>query len=100
MTFRGVFRNGVIVPQEGMSLPNGTVVDIRAGKQGRRQKPATKATSRSEALKQKRSRKTREDEPVLEGFGMWKNRADWRGKSTLEVARELRRKAMGDRYRG
>ncbi len=33
----------------------------------------------------------------LEFFGMYKNRKDWKGKSSTQILRELRREAWGER---
>lgn len=86
MTYRGTVRNGVIVLSNA-ELPEGMSVRVSpesSPKRKRIRKPRTRrSTSRP-----------------LPGFGMWKDRKEWRGKSSVEVARELRRAAMGERYRG
>jgi hypothetical protein len=73
-------------------IPDGTPVEVVRIK-GRRPK-----ASRPKAQKPSRKRETPLGE--LPALGMWKNRADWKGKSTLEIARELRQKALGGRRRG
>jgi len=75
--------------------------DVRAAKSSRRKKakagPA--ATEPIPTIAQiRRTMRTpaaRVAALLNSAFGIWKDRPEWKGKSTLEVAAELRRKAMG-----
>ncbi len=91
MTFRGVVKNGVIVLDNGAPLRDGDVVEVaRAAR-----RVTSKARTRT-AVKAK-PRKSRDPLP---GFGVWADRADWKGKSSARIARDLRRAAAGRKGRG
>ena len=87
MTYRGVYRNGVVVLEDDTGLRNGTRVEVNPASRPKR--PARDRT-RSRATKSARRNKTtkRQDLP---GFGIWKNR--WpKSMGSAEAARDLRAK--------
>jgi hypothetical protein len=84
MMFRGTVKNGVVVLNGHAELPEGTSVRVVPAI-ARKKKSSKRAPAKSKPLEN------------LPGFGMWKGR--WPGKSSVEVAKQLRRKAMGERYR-
>lgn len=87
------------------ALPEGMTVEVRPRRAAISRKPKAPGAS-ARVRKPVKDAKTRIGKAKavttrrLPGFGMWKDREDWRGKSTIEIARELRRKAMGERYLG
>jgi hypothetical protein len=93
MTFRGVYRDGVVILDDHEGLRNGAVVKVTRSTRGR------KATGKAKTTTPKRGAKKAKD-PLLALAGIWKNRAEWKGKTTLQIVQELRRKALGGRTRG
>lgn len=103
MTYRGIVQNGIVIIENPDGLRDGTVVDVQpAGRRAKKSRdlqprPAASAPNRSakkaKALKSRARRAS--GDPLFEAFGLWKNRPEWKGKSTIEIAAELRRKAMG-----
>lgn len=96
MTFRGVYRDGVIVPDELLRLNEGARVDFSIRKVSAAEKrPVGRARkpSRSKAVEQRVA-------AFMQGFGVRKNDRTDKGKSSAVIARELRSRAMGDRFRG
>jgi hypothetical protein len=89
MMFKGVYRDGVVVLEDATGLRNGQPVDVvasrtaRKGAGGRKVKPS--------ARKQKA-------DAFLALAGLWKGRPEWKGMSSVEIAAELRRRAMGERH--
>jgi hypothetical protein len=107
MVYRGTVQGGVVVLSDPGALPEGTAVEVRPKRGAKVRGKVKPVAGRSDSVtgrsRKAPSRAGASGTPSLKplpGFGMWKNRADWRGKSTLTIARELRRKAMGERYRG
>lgn len=96
MTFRAVVRDGMININTHGELPDGTVVEVSPV---RRRARKTSTRSARKSTKATKTAKTKAN-PLLALAGIWKDRPDWRGKSTLEIQRELRTKAMGGRNRG
>lgn len=102
MTYRGIFQNGVVIVENADGLRNGTVVDVQPAKRSTKSKRSVRP-QRSAAVRSRPAKKTRRKgrarkavgDPFIESFGLWKDRPEWKGKSTLEIAAELRRKAMG-----
>ena len=93
MTFRTVVQDGLIVVNTHGALPDGTAVDVVPARRARPRKgESRKPSAGSKSPKKKRLRD-------LAFFGMWKDRPEWKGKSTLEIAAELREKALGRRTR-
>jgi hypothetical protein len=90
MTFRTVVRDGLIVINTHGELPDGTPVEVVRTRSGhksvsapRRQVKKTKAPAKKKPIRE------------LAFFGMWKDRPEWKGKTTLEIQKELREKALG-----
>jgi hypothetical protein len=102
MTFRGVYRDGIIVPSADPDLPNGTVVrwtsDSRA-KQSSRAVGRSKSRSNARPAGKKMT-KAQRIAAVMQAFGMDRDRPDWKGRSSAEIAADLRRRALGGRFRG
>jgi hypothetical protein len=97
MIFKGIYRDGIIILEDATGLRNGTVVEVT--RTAERAKAATKPTAKSKkksSTRRKRSGGSVADWPA---FGIWKNRPDWKGKTSVEIARELREKALGHRNR-
>lgn len=97
MTFRGIVKNGVVVFENGAALPDGTTVRVQPER-----KQAAKTASRGAPTRRKprapRKRSSRAEEvreALAATFGIWKDRPEWRGMTTLEIQADLRRKAMG-----
>jgi hypothetical protein len=87
MTFRGVYRDGVVIIDDPSGLRNGAVVEVI--------QPARVASGASTKVRRKKATTKKGKDPLLALAGIWKDRPEWKGKSTLEVARALRKKAMG-----
>jgi hypothetical protein len=97
MTFKGIYRDGIIILEDATGLRNGTVVEVT--RPAKRTKAVAKPVAKGKkkpATRRKRSAGSVADWPA---FGIWKDRADWKGKSSAEIARELREKALGHRSR-
>jgi hypothetical protein len=97
MIYRGVYRDGVVTLQGDVDLPDGSVVEVLPKA---RATPAKKAVSRRKPEKASKSQKapkrlSKADRvaAALAVMGDWKDRADFKGRSTLDIAQELRRKA-------
>ncbi len=86
MTYRGIYRDGVVVLQGDVEIPNGSVVEVNA-----KRTPAAKTKSavarRARIAKQKPGSKLK---PPLPGFGAWKHRTDIG--NTADFARALRKR--------
>lgn len=84
MTFRGVYRDGVIYVKDAQGLRDGDVVEITGG--------TAHSTSRSAKRDKKNtrggSRKSVDPKHPLPGFGAWKHRKDIG--DTASFARALR----------
>ena len=112
MTYRGIYRDGFVIIQGNVDLQNGDSVDVNlrgAAKAPSRSKPRTtpadtKAFKRGQIAEMSRSnawdlmRRTRMTKAhriaaVLDSRATWKDRPDWKGKSTAEIASELRIRA-------
>ena len=102
MTYRGIYRDGVVVLQGDVALQDGEAVEVNTAKPNR-QPPATpnKKKLRSEAPQRraggKTAKKTRTRKSIqdLAAFGIWKDRAEWKGLSTLEIMAQLRTHSLG-----
>ncbi len=107
MTFRAVVRDGMIAINTHGQLPDGTEVEVlpvnRPAPRRKGKKKAAKAASRTRGSSSRgragKSAKASAD-PLDSLIGIWKDRPDWKGKSTLEIAAELREKALGRTRRG
>ena len=87
MTFHGTFTKGIIIPDPGQSLPEGTRVAVNPLRTAER---LTARTRKTKAVKGRASR-NRKVHPLTALAGIWKDRADWKGKSSVQVVAELRR---------
>jgi hypothetical protein len=104
MTFRGTVINGVIVPGRGQDLPDGSRVSVnvlrkptkRAPRRGKAPGRVVKGGSRTRGT---RSGKADRIAAFASLAGIWRDRPEWQGMSSVQIAAELRRKAM-ERRRG
>jgi hypothetical protein len=99
MTFRGIFKDGVIVPGTDLGLRNGAEVEFellrsRGGDAAGRRARARKRAPRRGAARVTSSKLTAAQRValVLKFAGDWKKRADWKGRSSADIAAELRRR--------
>jgi hypothetical protein len=93
MTYKGIYRDGMVTLLGEVHLRNGDAVDVNLrGKSGSRRKASA---SRARTKKRARTRMTKAERlaAVLAARGTWKGRPEWRGKSSAEVSTELRRRA-------
>lgn len=88
MTLRGTFRDGVIIPEQSDGLRDGDVVDIVRKRAGRA-RTGRKATSGGAGKK----RRGKSRMPLF-GFGLLKDKREWRGRSTVEIAAELKKRVL------
>jgi hypothetical protein len=98
MTIRGIIRNGMI--ETDGELPDGTEVRIvpvkpRGTKSARAGQPAVKTAPRKKRVAAARKRGDSKSNPLLPLFGIWKDRPEWKGLTTLEIHKLLRAKSMG-----
>lgn len=99
MTFRTVVRDGLIVINTHGELPDGTPVEVVR---------TPSAESNNTRTVKKRSKSARGaskpaggvSDPIEALAGIWKDRPDWKGKTTSQIAAELREKSLGRRPRG
>jgi hypothetical protein len=84
MTFRGVVKNGVVIVDDAAGLREGDVVDIA---------PVKRVKSSGKGLRGKSAEKKRAAKmsDPLPGFGMWRDRPEWKGMTGAQIAAELRR---------
>ena len=88
MTYRGIYRDGIVTFRGEVDLRNGVSVDVNVaqrekGNAGRTTRPQTKPRKRA------KSGKSSSPNDTLTGFGIWKDR--WpKSMSSAEVARKLR----------
>lgn len=90
MTFRGVYKNGVVILEDATGLRNGETVDVQRSKSSAVKAKKSATAKRVGKMSAKPSIKgTRKPLP---GFGAWKDRwpADM---SSVEVVAEMRREA-------
>ncbi|CAG1010952.1 hypothetical protein PHYC_03965 [Phycisphaerales bacterium] len=81
MTYRGVYRDGIVILQGDVDLRNGDTVEVNSA---RARKPARRAPTKT--------RKTARVSERLPAFGIWKDR--WpKSMSSAQIARELREQA-------
>ena len=102
MTFRTIVRDGMININTHGELPDGTPVEALPIQQSPPRRGSAQRASAKKAAPKRPSKKTGKPDanPLLSLAGIWKSRPEWKGKSTLEIHRELRAKAMGGRSRG
>jgi len=98
MIFRTTVKDGLIIINTHGKIPDGTPVEVV------RVKPPRKKSAAKKPVKKKATGRKAKKTDAAEAFqslaGIWKDRPDWKGKTTLEIAAELRRKAMGGRNLG
>lgn len=79
-------------------IPDGTPVRIvREDKRrgvGKKAKAPEKGPTKKKTTRQASKSKS---DPIKKVFGIWRDRPEWKGKSTAEIALELREKALGRR---
>jgi hypothetical protein len=95
MTYRGVYRDGVVIIQGDVSLRDGAQVEITETRTART--PSTTKKPREKKVTAKRRTTTRKRDPLDGLIGFWKDRPDWKGRSSIAIAAELRDKALGRR---
>ena len=88
MTFRGTVIKGVVVPDAGSELPEGARVSVNPLRSSSRPKRIA-ATSRGN--KKSKTRAKARKAPLTALAGIWKDRPDWKGKSSIQIVAELRR---------
>jgi outer membrane protein assembly factor BamB len=92
MSYRGVYRDGIVVLEGEVDLRNGTTVEVNPARgkgKGRRKVSSTP----------RRDRKAAQVHPFIALAGLWKDRPEWRGRSSVEIVRELRRRSPSTRAR-
>ncbi|MBY0260846.1 MAG: hypothetical protein K2Q20_00780 [Phycisphaerales bacterium] len=98
MTYRGVYRDGVIVLSGEVELREGDIVEVTPSKSSRtrKAKPASKGTTKDVPKPQDVKRSSKKH--PLPGFGGWKHRTDIG--DTAEYVSKLRgRVSRGDASR-
>ena len=94
MTYRGTYRDGIVVLDDSADLRQGETVEVRPlrASTGARTRRAAKPVARSKSAPAKPapSRDVKAVKRPLPGFGAWKHRTDI--PDSAEFARELRRK--------
>jgi hypothetical protein len=105
MTFRGIYRDGIVVLGD-IGLADGTPVDVNPSQPLKRRtassaptRKKSRAPRKGKAQKARSTRKAPSDQPLIDSpaIGMWEKRRDWKGKSTLDIASELRENFLGKR---
>ena len=91
MTYRGVFRGGVIVVLGKTDMQNGDAVVVSRYQRGSKRRVASKKTSKKKAAKTHSvDAKSKKRHPFMALGGIWKDREDWRGLTSLEVLERIR----------
>ena len=110
MTYKGVYRDGIVIIQGDVDFRNGAVVDVNL--RGRRKSAKKKSSGKAEAnqmtpaqiaglfkdnawdsIRRTKMTKKQRMATLLAARGTWKDRPEWNGKSSAQVAAELRTKA-------
>ncbi len=97
MTFKGTFRDGVIVPEQTAGLRDGDVVDIRVRRLTATGKPRKKTRSRPVGKRMTAEQRLAAWRAVV---GSWEDRPEWKGKSSAQIARDIRARAAARGARG
>lgn len=110
MTYRGIYRDGYVRLEGDVDLRNGTPVEVfslretrarRVSSKARRAK-ASRVSRKSEweraMARAKKMTKKERMAAVMAAAGAWKDRPEWKGKSSAEIATELRKRAVGEIY--
>ena len=83
----------IVVPDE---IPDGTPVRVSRLQRTSKAKPPRVGSKGKKTAKRGQKKRTGLDKLI----GIWKDRPDWKGKSTLQIAAELRQKSLGRKARG
>lgn len=98
MTLRTIVRDGLVAVNTHGQIPDGTPVEIvRLDKPEKI--PAKKKLAKKSLSKRPKISKKKQD-PFDQFYGMWKDRADWKGRSTEKIAQELREQASSRKRNG
>ncbi len=100
MTLRGTVRDGMIAINTHGMLPEGAEVEVVRVDPRKNGRAATGAGARVTKKKKKTKAGRRPKDPLLALAGMWSNRPEWKGLTSLEIQQQLRRKAGIGRARG
>ncbi len=102
MTYRGVYRDGVVVLQGDVALQEGEAVEVNTARPNRAtiavpNKKSLRSDAPAKRTRGTKAKKTQSRKKVqdLAAFGIWKNRAEWKGLSTLEIMAQLRTRSLG-----
>jgi hypothetical protein len=87
MTYRGVYQDGVVILEGDVPLRNGDRVSVNPSKAKTRSRQKPKLRSGRSGAKP-----SKKVHPFIALAGIWKDRPDWKGKSTLEVVADLRKR--------
>lgn len=105
MTYRGVYRDGYVRLDGDVDLPNGSTVEVfslagarvkRAKSKKKAPRPASSVSKGVWELAMAKGRKMTRAERVataMKAFGAWRDRPEWKGWSSVEIAAELRRRS-------
>ena len=103
MTYRGVYRDGYVRLEGDNDLQDGARVEVSLEPDSRLPRTAAErlraaaegkaAAALLKRLTSKRMTKAQRLAALDAAFGMYKDRPDWKGKSTVQIAAELRVRA-------
>lgn len=99
MEFRGTFRDGVVIPDRTDELRNGDVVRFVPEKK-KVIKPSATASTRAKRVREGKAAAKRRLDAFMSAFGCMKDRPDWKGRSSADIASELRKRASSRSSRG
>ena len=83
MTFRGIVKNGVVLLNGDARLPDGTLVDIAPRA---RTSDRTNGHAKKHAIEKSVPKTPKRSPKPLHGFGPWKDRPDFDGLSSAQIA--------------
>lgn len=84
MTYRGVYRDGVVTLEGDVDLRNGAIVEVNAASTRRVAAASASTTKARKPVRQKKKH------PFIALAGIWKDRDDWRGKTSEEIVAGFR----------
>jgi hypothetical protein len=103
MTYRGIYRDGLVILDGDVNLHNGDHVEVnlrggpsspRAGRSRATKRPRSSKGAKSlSRLLSARLTKAQRIAAALAVRGDWAHRPEWRGKSSAQAAAELRQRA-------
>jgi hypothetical protein len=84
MTYRGVYRDGIVTLDGDVDLRNGAVVEVNV--------PSTRrgGAARPSTIKTRGQVRRKKTHPFVALAGIWEDRADWRGMTSEEIVESLR----------